>query len=48
MIAVDDEFIRQFGSLAEKAIYVSDGAMDVTGSVELFANARARRSHPSG
>jgi asparagine synthase (glutamine-hydrolysing) len=42
VIAVDDAFIRQFSTLAEKAVYVSDGAMDVTGSVELFVNARAR------
>jgi asparagine synthase (glutamine-hydrolysing) len=46
VITVDDLFIRQFSSLADKAVYVSDGAMDVTGSVELFANARARAIAP--
>ena len=46
VIPVDDQFIRQFSSLADKAVYVSDGAMDVTGSVELFANARAREIAP--
>lgn len=46
VITVDDQFIRRFGTLAEKAVYVSDGAMDVTGSVELFANARARHIAP--
>jgi asparagine synthase (glutamine-hydrolysing) len=46
VITVDDQFIRQFASLADKAVYVSDGAMDVTGSVELFANARAREIAP--
>jgi len=46
VITVDDQFIRQFSSLADKAVYVSDGAMDVTGSVELFANARAREIAP--
>jgi asparagine synthase (glutamine-hydrolysing) len=46
VITVDDDFIRQFGTLAEKSVYVSDGAMDVTGSVELFANARARQIAP--
>lgn len=46
VIAVDDGFISQFAPLAEKAVYVSDGAMDVTGSVELFANAQARQIAP--
>ncbi len=46
VIAVDDQFISRFGPLAEKAVYVSDGAMDVTGAVELFANSRAREIAP--
>ena len=46
VITVDDHFLRQFSSLADKAVYVSDGAMDVTGSVELFANAHARAIAP--
>ncbi len=46
VITVDDQFLRQFSTLADKAVYVSDGAMDVTGSVELFANARAREIAP--
>jgi len=46
VITVDDQFIRQFSTLADKSVYVSDGAMDVTGSVELFANARARQIAP--
>jgi asparagine synthase (glutamine-hydrolysing) len=46
VIPVDDAFIRQFGPLAEKSVYVSDGAMDVTGAVELFANRLAREIAP--
>ena len=46
VITVDDGFVRQFERLAEKSVFVSDGAMDVTGSVELFANSRAREIAP--
>ena len=46
VISVDDRFLREFAALAEKAVYVSDGAMDVTGAVELFANAQARDIAP--
>ena len=46
VIEVDDRFICRFGALAEKAVYVSDGAMDVTGAVELFANSQAREIAP--
>jgi asparagine synthase (glutamine-hydrolysing) len=37
-IVVDSQFFSEFPSLAEKAVFVSDGTMDVTGSVELYAN----------
>jgi asparagine synthase (glutamine-hydrolysing) len=46
VIPVDDRFLAQFAELAEKSVYVSDGAMDVTGSVELFANRLARDIAP--
>ncbi len=46
VITVDGEFLRQFPALAEKAVYVSDGAMDVTGSVELYVNKMAREIAP--
>ena len=46
VITVDEPFLRQFAALAEKAVYVSDGAMDVSGAVELFANAQARHIAP--
>ena len=46
VIPVNDTFLAQFGVLAEKSVYVSDGAMDVTGSVEVFANRLAREIAP--
>jgi asparagine synthase (glutamine-hydrolysing) len=45
-IAVGANFISQFPDLADKAVYVSDGTMDVTGAVELFANRLAREIAP--
>lgn len=45
-IRVDDAFFAQFASLAEQAVRVSDGTMDVSGAVELFVNARARAVAP--
>ena len=45
-ITVDEEFFPQFSDLAEESVYLTDGAMDVTGSVELFANRRAREIAP--
>jgi asparagine synthase (glutamine-hydrolysing) len=46
VITVDGEFLRRFPAFAEKAVYVSDGAMDVTGSVELYVNKIAREIAP--
>jgi asparagine synthase (glutamine-hydrolysing) len=37
-IVVDSQFFREFSKLAGKAVFVSDGTMDVTGSVELYVN----------
>jgi asparagine synthase (glutamine-hydrolysing) len=45
-IAVGDEFLRQFPELAEKPVDLSDGAMDVSGSFELYVNQRARQIAP--
>ncbi len=45
-IPVDGEFHRQFPELAERSIYLSDGAMDVTGAVELYVNKVAREIAP--
>ncbi|HOB33866.1 MAG TPA: hypothetical protein PKH32_13395, partial [Verrucomicrobiota bacterium] len=46
VIRVDQQFLEQFPALAARAAYVSDGAMDVTGAVELFVNAAAREIAP--
>ncbi len=45
-IAVDSQFFSEFPSLADKALFVSDGTMDVTGSVELYVNRTARQIAP--
>ncbi|MGZ5133530.1 MAG: asparagine synthase-related protein [Flavitalea sp.] len=46
IIVVGDQFFSEFPSLAEKAVFVSDGTMDVTGSVELYVNRLARQIAP--
>jgi asparagine synthase (glutamine-hydrolysing) len=46
VIPVTPEFFATFPTLAERSVYLSDGAMDVTGSVELFANRAARQIAP--
>jgi asparagine synthase (glutamine-hydrolysing) len=45
-IAVGEEFVREFPALAEKTVYLSDGAMDVSGAAELYVNQRAREIAP--
>ncbi|MDA8098003.1 MAG: asparagine synthase-related protein [Nitrospiraceae bacterium] len=45
-IVVDTQFFSRFPVLAEKAVSVSDGTMDVTGAVELYVNERARQIAP--
>jgi asparagine synthase (glutamine-hydrolysing) len=45
-ITVGAEALADFPNLAEKAVFVSDGTMDVTGAVELFANRIAGRISP--
>ncbi len=45
-IAVGADFLTKFPSLAEKAVFISDGAMDVTGAVELYTNRIARQIAP--
>lgn len=46
VIPVGKEFIADFPRLAEKTVYVTDGAMDVSGSPDLFANRIARGIAP--
>ncbi len=45
-IAVGDEFLSQFPRLAEQSVYISDGAMDVTGASELYVNRLTRQIAP--
>ena len=45
-IPVGMDFLARFPGLAEKAIFVSDGTMDVTGAVELYVNHIAREIAP--
>ncbi len=45
-ITVGDDFLGQFPRLAEEAVRISDGAMDVTGAAELYVNRLARQIAP--
>jgi len=45
-IFVGAEFLSQFHDLAERAVYISDGTMDVTGSVDLYVQRLARQIAP--
>ena len=45
-IPVGREFLSRFPSLAEKTVYLSDGTMDVTGSIDLYVQEIARRMAP--
>jgi asparagine synthase (glutamine-hydrolysing) len=45
-ISVGAEFLSQFPDLAERAVYISDGTMDVTGSIDLFVQRLARQIAP--
>jgi asparagine synthase (glutamine-hydrolysing) len=46
VIPVGAEFLNQFPTLAEKTVFLSDGAMDVSGSPDLFTNRIARQISP--
>jgi asparagine synthase (glutamine-hydrolysing) len=45
-ISVDAEFLSQFPDLAAKAVYISDGTMDVTGSIDVYVQRLARQIAP--
>src|SRR5437773_3410106 len=45
-ILVGAEFLSQFHDLAERAVYISDGTMDVTGSIDLYVQRIARQIAP--
>ena len=46
VLPVGREFLGQFPALAERTVYVTDGAMDVSGSADLFVNRIAREIAP--
>jgi asparagine synthase (glutamine-hydrolysing) len=45
-IPVGDDFLSKFPILAEQAVYISDGGMDVTGSIDLYVQRLARQIAP--
>jgi asparagine synthase (glutamine-hydrolysing) len=45
-IVAGPDLLQNFPSLAEQAIHLSDGTMDVTGAVELYVNRKARQIAP--
>jgi Asparagine synthase (glutamine-hydrolyzing) len=45
-IPIAEDFFSRFGSLAAQSVYVTDGAMDVTGAAELYMNEKARQIAP--
>lgn len=45
-IALNRKFFSEFPALAKRTIYYTDGAMDVSGSVELYVNRIAREIAP--
>jgi len=46
VLPVDQKFFAEFPDLAARSVYYSDGCMDVTGAVEIFANRQAREIAP--
>jgi asparagine synthase (glutamine-hydrolysing) len=46
IISVKEEFLKQFPQLAEQSVTITDGAMDVTGAVEIYVNRIARKIAP--
>jgi asparagine synthase (glutamine-hydrolysing) len=45
-IPVGGEFLSRFHDLAERAVYISDGSVDVTGSIDVYVQRRARQIAP--
>jgi asparagine synthase (glutamine-hydrolysing) len=46
VIPVDSEFLSQYPSLAEQAVYLSDGTLDVSGAIDLFVQQQGRDIAP--
>jgi asparagine synthase (glutamine-hydrolysing) len=45
-IPLASDFLEQFPALAEKTVYVTDGTLDVSGAVDIYANRIARKIAP--
>lgn len=45
-ITVDNNFISNFSTYAEKTIYITDGYLDISGSPEIFINKQVREIAP--
>lgn len=45
-LKIEPDFFRDFPQLAQQAVFASDGTMDVSGAVEIYANRRARQIAP--
>ncbi len=43
---MDGKFLSEFPTLAERTVYLSDGTMDVSGSIDLFIQQAARKIAP--
>jgi len=46
VINVGSEFLSNFPSFAEQAVYLSDGAMDVLGAIDIYVQKQARQIAP--
>jgi asparagine synthase (glutamine-hydrolysing) len=46
IVPVDNAFLKEFPDLAQRSVYVTDGAMDVSGAVGLFVNRLDRQIAP--
>ena len=46
VICVDRDFLKEFPALAERAVYLSDGAMDVSGSIDIYLQRSALEIAP--
>jgi len=45
-IPVNGKFLSDFPALAERTVYISDGTMDVTGSIDMYVQRQARQIAP--
>ncbi|WP_414661882.1 asparagine synthase-related protein [Horticoccus sp. 23ND18S-11] len=45
-LPIADDFFSRFAELARQTVYATDGTMDVSGAIELYANQKARAIAP--